>query len=209
MDRLILMRHAKAERRSASGDDFDRPLTEDGRRDAAMVGLALAKDGLAPTLALVSAAQRTVETWETMRGSFPKARAQVLRSLYNATPMEVLYDTTKGACHMFARAIAVEFRDRNIRCNAVCPGFITTDMTDVLNDKIKEMVKQIIALLQGAAVLTVSDAPRFAERGGMLGLVVREGRLAFDANAEAIRQTRLKVSSKVLRLARIVETTED
>ena len=43
-----------------------------------------------------------------------------------ATPMEVLYDTTKGACHMFARAIAVEFRDRGIRCNAVCPGFIAT-----------------------------------------------------------------------------------
>lgn len=34
------------------------------------------------------------------------------------TPNEVLYDTTKGACHMFARAIAVEFRDRN----AVCPS---------------------------------------------------------------------------------------
>lgn len=43
-----------------------------------------------------------------------------------ATPMEVLYNTTKGACHMFARAVAVEFRDRNIRCNAVCPGFIQT-----------------------------------------------------------------------------------
>jgi NAD(P)-dependent dehydrogenase (short-subunit alcohol dehydrogenase family) len=43
-----------------------------------------------------------------------------------ATPMEVLYDTTKGACHMFARAIAVEYRDHNIRCNAVCPGFIRT-----------------------------------------------------------------------------------
>ena len=43
-----------------------------------------------------------------------------------ATPMEVLYDTTKGACHMFARAIAVEFRDKNIRCNAVCPGFVRT-----------------------------------------------------------------------------------
>jgi NAD(P)-dependent dehydrogenase (short-subunit alcohol dehydrogenase family) len=42
------------------------------------------------------------------------------------TPMEVLYDTSKGACHMFARAIAVEYRDRGIRCNAVCPGFIRT-----------------------------------------------------------------------------------
>ncbi len=43
-----------------------------------------------------------------------------------ATPMEVLYGATKGACHQFARAIAVEFRDRNIRCNTVCPGFIRT-----------------------------------------------------------------------------------
>lgn len=42
------------------------------------------------------------------------------------TPMEVLYCTSKGACHMFARAIAVEFRDRGIRSNAICPGFIAT-----------------------------------------------------------------------------------
>jgi NAD(P)-dependent dehydrogenase (short-subunit alcohol dehydrogenase family) len=43
-----------------------------------------------------------------------------------ATPMEVLYCTTKGACHMLTRAIATEFRGRGIRCNAVCPGFIRT-----------------------------------------------------------------------------------
>ncbi|MBC3482828.1 SDR family oxidoreductase [Pseudomonas sp. SWRI59] len=43
------------------------------------------------------------------------------------TPMEVLYCTSKGATHMFARAIAVEFRDRGIRANAICPGFIATD----------------------------------------------------------------------------------
>ena len=46
------------------------------------------------------------------------------------TPNEVLYDATKGACHMFARAIAVEFRDKGIRCNAVCPGFIQTPHGD-------------------------------------------------------------------------------
>lgn len=42
------------------------------------------------------------------------------------TPMEVLYCTSKGACHMFTRAIATEYRDQGIRCNAVCPGFIRT-----------------------------------------------------------------------------------
>jgi NAD(P)-dependent dehydrogenase (short-subunit alcohol dehydrogenase family) len=42
------------------------------------------------------------------------------------TPKEVLYCTSKGACHMFTRAIATEYRDDGIRCNAVCPGFIKT-----------------------------------------------------------------------------------
>lgn len=46
-------------------------------------------------------------------------------SLYTSS-ISVLYDTTKGTCHQFACAMAVEFRDRNIRCNAVCPGFIET-----------------------------------------------------------------------------------
>ena len=43
-----------------------------------------------------------------------------------ATPLEVLYCMTKGACAMLARAVAVEYRDQGIRCNAVCPGFIDT-----------------------------------------------------------------------------------
>jgi NAD(P)-dependent dehydrogenase (short-subunit alcohol dehydrogenase family) len=42
------------------------------------------------------------------------------------TEKEVLYCTTKGACHMFTRAIAIEYRAHGLRCNAVCPGFIRT-----------------------------------------------------------------------------------
>lgn len=95
MDRLILMRHAKAERRAPEGGDFERRLTDDGRADAALVGKALAKDGLAPSVVLVSAARRTVETWESMRETFPRARPHVLQALYNATPMAIL-DTLEG-----------------------------------------------------------------------------------------------------------------
>ncbi len=72
-----------------------------------------------------------------------------------ATPMEVLYDATKGACHMFARAIAVEFRDRNIRCNAICPGFIKTPHGD-------REVKELNAL-----GVDVSDAAIKAQQGRM------------------------------------------
>jgi len=48
-------------------------------------------------------------------------------SAHYATPGEVVYNASKGACQMFARAIAVEYRDRGIRCNAIAPGFIRTD----------------------------------------------------------------------------------
>lgn len=70
-----------------------------------------------------------------------------------ATPMEVLYCTTKGACHQFARAIAVEYRDRNIRCNTVCPGFIRTPHG---NREVKDLM---------ALGVDVSDAAIQAQQG--------------------------------------------
>ena len=72
-----------------------------------------------------------------------------------ATPNEVLYDATKGAVHMFARAIAVEFRDRGIRCNAVCPGFIQTPHG---NREIEELARLGV---------DVSDAAIAAAQGRM------------------------------------------
>ncbi|MDN6860239.1 SDR family NAD(P)-dependent oxidoreductase [Pseudomonas sp. CAN2814] len=66
------------------------------------------------------------------------------------TPMEVLYCTSKGACHMFARAISVEFRDRNIRSNAICPGFIGTAHGRRELDLLREHGTEISdAMLQG------------------------------------------------------------
>ena len=41
--------------------------------------------------------------------------------------LESLYCMTKGAVLQLARTISVEYRDRGIRCNAVCPGFVKTD----------------------------------------------------------------------------------
>jgi hypothetical protein len=58
--------------------------------------------------------------------------------------------------------------------------------------------------LQGKPVLTVGDAPEFAQAGGMLGLVPQGPRIVFDANPAAIQASGLQVSAKVLKLARIV-----
>jgi phosphohistidine phosphatase len=84
MQRLILVRHAKAEKSSPTGEDFDRPLAPDGRDEALETGRRLAAAGYAPDLGLVSAARRTIQTWETAATAFPRARVEIVRNLFNA-----------------------------------------------------------------------------------------------------------------------------
>lgn len=43
-----------------------------------------------------------------------------------ATHLESVYCASKSAMHQLARAIAVEYRDKGIRSNAICPSFIRT-----------------------------------------------------------------------------------
>ena len=90
MERLILMRHGKAERHAASGGDFERALADSGRADAAVMGQTLARAGLAPDLILVSSARRTRETAERVAPNFPEARVEQFRDLYHADPEEVV-----------------------------------------------------------------------------------------------------------------------
>ena len=48
------------------------------------------------------------------------------------------YAASKAGLIGYTKAVAKELASRNVRCNAICPGFIVTDMTDKLDDKTKE-----------------------------------------------------------------------
>lgn len=65
-------------------------------------------------------------------------------------------------------------------------------------------VAQLLGQLGTAAVLTVSDIPRFAERGGMIGFVPDRGRVRLEINVARVRAAGLKMSSKLLEIARLV-----
>lgn len=56
------------------------------------------------------------------------------------------YSATKAALIGFTRTLAKELGPRNIRVNAVAPGFIKTDMTEKLSEEIKESVRKMIPL---------------------------------------------------------------
>src|SRR3954470_8714473 len=57
-------------------------------------------------------------------------------------PGQANYSASKAGVIGFSRTIARELASRNITVNAVAPGFIITDMTDVLPEKIKAEVKE-------------------------------------------------------------------
>jgi len=71
------------------------------------------------------------------------------------------YAASKSALSGFSKSVAKELGKRNITCNVVAPGFITTDMTAKLPEKVQETFKQLIPLGRFGAVEDVAEAVAF------------------------------------------------
>ena len=65
----------------------------------------------------------------------------------------------------------------------------------------RKRFKALLTSVKQPNLLTVSDIPGFAERGGMIGLVNEEGRIRFEVNLAAVNDAGLTVSSELLKVA--------
>lgn len=63
---------------------------------------------------------------------------------------------------------------------------------------------EILDAARRGSILTVSDTEPFAREGGMINLVTSNNRIRLEINASAARQSGLKISSKLLKLATVV-----
>lgn len=68
----------------------------------------------------------------------------------------------------------------------------------------KAQLKRILESLRGTDALTVGDTKGFVEQGGMINFVLEDNRVRFEVNLKAAEQARLKVSAKLLNVARNV-----
>jgi 3-oxoacyl-[acyl-carrier protein] reductase len=72
-------------------------------------------------------------------------------------PGQANYSASKAGLIGLTRTVAKELAGRKVTVNAVAPGFIATDMTDVLPDKIKEGVKEIIPMKRMGEAGEIAD----------------------------------------------------
>jgi 3-oxoacyl-[acyl-carrier protein] reductase len=71
------------------------------------------------------------------------------------------YAASKAGLIGFTKSIAQELGSRNIRCNAIAPGFIETEMTAALDEKVVQEWRNSIPLKRGGSPKDVADATVF------------------------------------------------
>jgi len=71
------------------------------------------------------------------------------------------YSASKAGLIGFTKAVARELAGRAVTCNAIAPGFITTDMTDELSDTIKQGIVSRIPLASFGTTADIANTVIF------------------------------------------------
>lgn len=69
----------------------------------------------------------------------------------------------------------------------------------------RKHLPEVFSQLSGASVLTVGEMSHFAERGGMVQFALEENHVRFEINLDAASRSDLRISARLLALARIVK----
>jgi len=65
-------------------------------------------------------------------------------------------------------------------------------------------LQEVLDRVQGGTVLTVGELERFAQDGGVLGLRLEQNMIRFEVNVDAAERAHLSISSKILKLGKVV-----
>jgi len=148
------------------------------RIDVLVNNAGVTRDGLVLRME-DSAWQEVIDT--NLKGTFLFCRAVgacMIRARYGriinissvsglmGNPGQANYSASKAGVIGFSKTIARELASRNITVNVVAPGFITTDMTDVLPEKVKTEVKERVPLRRLGTPEDIADLVRYLASPG-------------------------------------------
>lgn len=69
----------------------------------------------------------------------------------------------------------------------------------------KDTIADLLKKTDRRPILTVSDIDGFAQHNGMIGFVVKDGKVRLEINLSAARQAGLKISAKLLEIATVIQ----
>lgn len=80
---------------------------------------------------------------------------------FMGNPGQVNYSSSKAGVVAFSKSLAKELGSRNITVNCVAPGFIKTDMTEILTDDVKAAYLQNVPLNRFGSVDDIANSVKF------------------------------------------------
>jgi len=133
-------------------------------------------------------------------GSFPAPQSPFEICILGADPFGSAIDDTLRGKSIGDRTVVIERVKEPWRARQCQIVFVSSSE--------KQRLPEIIASLQGAKTLVVGETDRFADLGGTIQLTLEENHVRFAINTSAADGAGLRISSKLLALAKIVHATE-
>ena len=128
---------------------------------------------------------------------FADSTKQIVIGVFGQDPFGDDLDNTVRGKYIHGRQIEIERYDRLNNINDCQILFISDSETKNLDT--------IFSKLRHANILTVGDTENFCRKGGIINFIRKENKIHFEINVDAAQTAGLKLSSKLLNLAKIVE----
>lgn len=127
--------------------------------------------------------------------AFPDGRAPLTLCILGKDPFGVALETIKGKT-VKGRKLVIQHVARIEDLDQCHILFISASE--------EKHVEKILETLKDSSVLTIGEMKMFAQRGGIIHLTVKESKVRFGINVDAAKRAGLKISSKLLKLSRVV-----
>jgi len=128
--------------------------------------------------------------------AFPNAGAPIIIGVVGEDPFGDVLDQTIQGKTVNGRPLAVRRLKGGQGLKACHIIFIGSSE--------KKHLSQVLEDLKGSDILTVGETDRFTQLGGIINFIMDGDKVRFEINADTVERTRLKISSKLLTLAKVV-----
>ena len=128
--------------------------------------------------------------------SFADARSPIIIGILGKDPFGATIDQAIKGKTVKGRKLAIKRFEKIEDVKACHILFISSSE--------EKRLAKIMETLKDSSVLTIGEVKQFAQRGGIINFIIKENKIRFEINVDAAKQAKLKISSKLLELAKIV-----